>query len=87
MKTMSGDELIEAYIAEIQYILDSDLELASEFFSTKEFPTNDKQALKEWISTGIEDQLPESKSIAKFLKILLKPRDIADKIVRPKGLK
>jgi hypothetical protein len=73
---MAAPDLNEQFARELQEQLD-DPDLAGEFFATKEFPTDDIRALREWVSEHIDEQcFAVSKSVGKFLRLHLKTAEV-----------
>lgn len=79
--------LAKEFAVELQRVLNEDLELAAEFFATDEYPTDDRVALREWVSGQIAELLPESRCVSRFLKQELPVSEVMGYLHAPRGLR
>jgi hypothetical protein len=79
--------LARDFAAELQRILDEDLELAGEFFATADFPNDDRAALRRWVKEAVEEVLPESRCVNRFLKQELQVSEVMGYLRAPRGLR
>jgi hypothetical protein len=65
---MPKDDLNEDFARELESELRDDPEMAEEFFASDEFPTDNIPALREWVSDQIDNMMPDSRSVTRFLR-------------------